>query len=190
MAKPHLEVFASEFHMLQFFGKYLPKLDVHTSGRLAPFLYVYDNKQVLARNFFEFLTHMEELTALNIDTRASVQKNRAFMVFFNEQLKDPAKFVANVSAKVRAAEVTGEEVQKHEPIVSSEVVETVTETKEEVKESSKDKEEILAKAESLRDDSKKAAAKAALEAFAMEHGVSLSKAKTFDAMLEDLKAAL
>lgn len=195
MAQPHLEVFASEFHMLQFFGKYLPKLDVHTSGRLPPYLYVYDNKQILARNFYEFLMHMEELTALNIDVRSSVQKNASYMLFFNELPKDPATFVANTEAAelVRAAVVPGSDIEVDAPAVSLDINSTVSTPEPEVNtegRSQEEKDAIMAKAEALRDDSKKAAAKAALEQFAMGHQVSLSKAKTFDAMLEDLKAAL
>jgi hypothetical protein len=48
----------------------------------------------------------------------------------------------------------------------------------------------MAGAEALRNDGAKSAAKAALEAYALGHGVSLIKSKTFDGMLEDLKAAL
>lgn len=195
MAQPHLEVFASEFHMLQFFGKYLPKLDVQTSGRLPPYLYVYDSKQVLARNFYEFLMHMEELTALSINIRASVQKNACYMLFFDEVPKDPALFVANTKAAelVRAAVIPGTEVSDEAPVLSLAVESTVATPEPEVKTEGRSQEEIsaiLAQAEALRDDSKKAAAKAALEQFAVGYQVSLSKAKTFDAMLEDLKAAL
>lgn len=196
MSKPHLELFPSEFHMLKFFGNYLPKLDVNQSAALAPFLYVYDNKFVLSRNLHEFLTQMEDLTALGINVPASACKGRAFLVFFDKELKDPKDFVANTeSNKVKAAVI--KEISKETPVVDTTVIkETPVEEKQEVKEEiteekvNPEKTAILEKAESLRDDSKKAASKAALEAFALEHGVSLSKAKTFDGMLEDLKAAL
>lgn len=201
MAQAHLEVFQSEFHMLQFFGKYLPKLDVDASARLAPFLYSYDSELVLARNLYEFLTQIESMTALGINTLASVQKGNAFLIFFDDKIKSPEKFRESVGeiAAARANVIPEDTTEVQEPLVSlvqTTVVEPTPEVKEEVvvaeetARSDEDKAEILAKAEALRDDSKKAAAKAALEAFALEIGVSLSKAKTFDAMLEDLKAAL
>lgn len=201
MAQAHLEVFQSEFHMLQFFGKYLPKLDVDASARLAPFLYSYDSELVLARNLYEFLTQIESMTALGINTLASVQKGNAFLIFFDDEIKSPEKFRESVGeiAAARANVIPEDTTEVQEPLVSlvqTTVVEPTPEVKEEVvvaeetARSDEDKAEILAKAEALRDDSKKAAAKAALEAFALEIGVSLSKAKTFDAMLEDLKAAL
>ena len=194
---PHLEVFPSEYHMLKFFGKYLPKLDVDASGRLAPFLYSYDGELVYARNFYEFLEQIEAMTALGIDARASVKKQRAYLVFFHDTPKSPAKFVENVGKIAAAREnvLPAEEVVEISSLVSTAIVEptvpeVVAEVNVEVTEPRADKDELVAKAEALRDESKKAAAKAALEAFAMEHGISLSKGKTFDAMIEDFKAAL
>lgn len=204
----HLEVFQSEFHMLQFFGKYLPLLDVNASGRLAPFLYAYGGDLVLARNLYEFLEQMESLTALDIDTRASVQKGKAFLVFFNSALKDPAKFKEAsgiVLAKKENILPHKEEASPEEytSLLQTTLVDTETEVKTGIEEkseilevteksdrTSEEKSEIIAQAEALRDDSKKAASKAALEAFGLTHGVSLSRAKTFDNMLEDLKLAL
>lgn len=205
MAQTHLEVFQSEYHMLKFFGKYLPKLDVDASARLAPFLYSYDNELVMGKNLYEFLNQIEAMTALGINTVASTKKGHAYLVFFDETPKDPAKFVESV-AEIAAARANILHVEPKEDVgsalaslVKTTVSEPVVEVKEEVKEvpvveastrSDEEKAEIMAKAEALRDDSKKAAAKAALESFALEISVSLSKAKTFDAMLEDLKAAL
>lgn len=204
MAQPHLEVFQSEYHMLKFFGQYLPKLDVDASARLAPFLYSYDGELVMGRNLYEFLNQIEAMTALGINTRASVQKGNAFLVFFDDAIKSPEKFRESVGeiAAARANVLPEDKVEVQEPLVSL-VQTTVSDPVTEVNDGSvnavvteatthtdEEKSEILAKAEALRDDSKKAAAKAALEAFALELGVSLSKAKTFDAMLEDLKAEL
>lgn len=186
MAQPHLEVFQSEYHMLKFFGQYLPKLDVDASARLAPFLYSYDNELVMGRNLYEFLNQIEAMTALGINTIASVQKGAAFLVFFDETPKSPEKFLANIGEiKVARANVIPGDVETEvESPLSSLVQTTVIDPTSEVKA------EILAHAETLRDDTKKAAAKAALESYALTMEISLSKAKTFDAMLEDLKAAL
>lgn len=200
MAQPHLEVFQSEYHMLKFFGQYLPKLDVDASARLAPFLYSYDNELVMGRNLYEFLTQIEDMTALGINTLASVRKGAAFLVFFNDTPKTPEKFLADVEEiRVARANVIPEDVEEASPLaglVQTTVIEPEPEVKEEVEEKTvssrtdEQKAEILAHAETLRDDTKKAAAKAALESYALTLEISLSKAKTFDAMLEDLKAAL
>lgn len=203
MAQAHLEVFQSEYHMLKFFGKYLPKLDVDASARLAPFLYSYDNELVLARNLYEFLTQIEKMTALGINTLASAKKGPSFLVFFNDVPKTPEKFLENVSEiKASRKDVLPVDDKKEEVAIAPLVQTTVIDPTGEVKQSDEEitekvetrteaeKAEILEKAESFRDDSKKAAAKSELEAFALTHGISLSKAKTFDAMLEDLKAGL
>lgn len=203
MAQTHLEVFQSEYHMLKFFGQYLPKLDVDASARLAPFLYQYDNELVMGRNLYEFLEQIERMTALGINTIASVQKGHAYLVFFDETPKDPVKFRENVAdiAAHRAAVIPADKPEETPAItlVQTTVPETVAEVKQEVVEekietasarSDEEKAALMAQAEALRDDGKKAAAKAALEAFALTLEISLSKAKTFDAMLEDLKAAL
>lgn len=203
MAQPHLEVFQSEYHMLKFFGQYLPKLDVDASARLAPFLYSYDNELVMGRNLYEFLNQIEAMTALGINTIASVQKGAAFLVFFDETPKSPEKFLADVGEiKASRANVIPEDVEPEvesplSSLVQTTVIDPSPEVKEEVEESKpastrtdEEKAEILAHAETLRDDTKKAAAKAALESYALTLEISLSKAKTFDAMLEDLKAAL
>lgn len=204
MAQPHLEVFQSEYHMLKFFGQYLPKLDVDASARLAPFLYSYDNELVMGRNLYEFLNQIEAMTALGINTIASVQKGAAFLIFFDETPKSPEKFLANIGEiKAARANVIPEDVETEvesplSSLVQTTVIDPTPEVKGEVKEEEKpasartdeQKAEILAHAETLRDDTKKAAAKAALESYALTMEISLSKAKTFDAMLEDLKAAL
>ncbi|MGX4995881.1 hypothetical protein [Enterobacter hormaechei] len=204
MAQPHLEVFQSEYHMLKFFGQYLPKLDVDASARLAPFLYSYDGELVMGRNLYEFLNQIEAMTALGINTIASVQKGAAFLIFFDETPKSPEKFLANIGEiKAARANVIPEDIETEvesplSSLVQTTVIDPTPEVKEEVKEEEKtastrtdeQKAKILAHAETLRDDTKKAAAKAALESYALTMEISLSKAKTFDAMLEDLKAAL
>lgn len=212
MAQTHLEVFPSEYHMLKFFGKYLPLLDVDTSAKLTPYLYKYDGNLVLARNLFEFLTQIESLVGLGINTKASVQKGKAILVFFDKELKDAEEFSKNAKPKLGdnhkiitvptvsvsdiittdtiqttnppASDVIIENNGK-EPVIPQEKVITVEDAEEQQR-----KLDIMKQAEELRDDSKKAAAKSALEEFALKHNVSLSKAKTFDGMLEDLKAAL
>lgn len=188
MAQTHLEIFPSEYHMLKFFGKYLPLLDVDTSARLSPFLYSYDSKFVMGRNLHDFLLQMEEMTALGIDYRASVKKGPTFLVFFHEVPKTPEKFLADVK-EIKAAR---ENIipDDAESVDFGEEINKVIDTKPVANEEDPEKTKILEHAASLKDDSKKAASKSALEEYALTIGVSLSKSKTFDAMIEDLKAAI
>lgn len=205
MAQTHLEVFPSEYHMLKFFGNYLPKLDVDASARLSPFLYSYDNELVMGKNLYEFLNQIEEMTALGINTLASVRKGSAYLVFFDEVPKSPEKFLADVGEiQLSRSNVIVKDIEPVEdvPALASLVQTTVispqgdidkVDAPESSSSSSRTEEEkadILEHAGNLRDDTKKSAAKSALEAFALTKGVSLSRAKTFDAMLEDFQAAL
>lgn len=205
MAQPHLEIFQSEYHMLKFFGEYLPKLDVDASARLSPFLYQYDNELVMGKNLYEFLDQIESMTALGINTIASVQKGHAYLVFFDDTPKDPVKFKESVKEiQARREAVLPADAPEETPLINlvqTTVIDPAPEVKEEVEvieneaetthgRPDEEKAALLAQAEALRDDSKKAISKAALESFALTLEISLSKAKTFDAMLEDLKAAL
>jgi len=195
MAQTHLEIFPSEYHMLKFFGGYLPKLDVDASARLSPFLYSYDNELVMGRNLYEFLTQIEDMTALGINTLASVQKGGAYLVFFDKTPKSPEKFLSDVgdiqAARSNVLDTSSEEgeIINQEEIIQTEVVEQPA-TETESSRSQEEKDALLAEAEAFRDDSKKTAAKAALESFALSVGISLSKSKNFDSMLEDFKSAL
>lgn len=181
---PHLEVFPSEYHMIRFFGQYLPDLDVDGSARVGHFTYIYAGEWKVTKSLYSFLEDMESLTALGVDYNASRQKGAAFLVLFHDTPKAPKPFVAKAveiqSIKESGLLSTTFEGEKKEDDKAE--VTTPADNPE--------KDAILAHAETLRDDSKKAAAKAALEAYALEKGVSLSKAKTFDGMLEDFAAAL
>lgn len=184
---PHLEVFPSEYHMIRFFGQYLPDLDVDGSARVGHFTYIYAGEWRVTKSLYSFLEEMEELTALGIDYNASRQKGAAFLVLFHDTPKAPKPFVAK-AVEIQSIKESG--------LLSTTFEGGEGDKKEEDKVEdtppavNPEKAEILSHAETLRDDSKKAAAKAALEAYALEKGVSLSKAKTFDGMLEDFAAAL
>lgn len=190
----HLEVFPSEYHMIKFFGQYLPDLDVDGSARVGHFTYIYDGEWKVTKSLYAFLEEMDQLTALGVDYNSSRQKGAAFLVFFHDTPKAPKPFVAKVTeiksikessilSTTFSQEGEGEDTT---PPAHAEGAEKV----EEKVEGNPEKDAILAHAETLRDDSKKAASKAALEAYALEKGVSLSKAKTFDGMMEDFAAAL
>ncbi|URC22662.1 hypothetical protein KASHIRA_00680 [Serratia phage vB_SmaM-Kashira] len=195
----HYERFNSEFQMLKFFGKYLPKLDVMASARMVPGVYVYDGKLHTTRHVWQFLTEMEALTGLGIDVKTSTIRFNTYVIFFNQKPKDAAEFVQNSTPVSTASLLTtslpaeGEGVKQEDPeptpapAVDPAPVEDAepTEPKAGV-----DVDAIMAEAEALRNDSAKAAAKTALEEFGLKHGASLSRGKTFDGMLEDLKAHL
>lgn len=188
----HYERFNSEFQMLKFFGKYLPKLDVMASARMVPGVYVYDGKVHTTRNMWQFLKEMEALTDLGIDVKTSTVRFNTYIIFFNKTPKDATEFVQNSAPAINTASLLsttvpeGEEVK--DPVITTEPTEDATppaEPKDAV-----DVDAIMAEAEALRNDSAKAAAKTALEEFGLKHGASLSRGKTFDGMLEDLKAHL
>lgn len=187
----HYERFNSEFQMLKFFGKYLPKLDVMASARMVPGVYVYDGKVHTTRNLWQFLKEMEALTDLGIDVKTSTVRFNTYIIFFNKTPKDAIEFVQNSAPAINTASLLSTTVQDEEikaPVSVSELAEDVTpptETKDAV-----DVDAIMAEAEALRNESAKAAAKTALEEFGLKYGASLSRGKTFDGMLEDLKAHL
>ena len=112
MAQSHLEVFQSEYHMLKFFGQYLPKLDVDASTRLAPFLYSYDKELVLARNLYEFLIQVEEMTALGINTYASQTAD----VDFTKLGTDPIE-VLEAEARAHIIDWAGDNGNNYEIVV-------------------------------------------------------------------------
>lgn len=186
----HYERFISEFHMLKFFGKYLPKLDVMASAKMVPGVYVYDGKVISTRNFWQFLEQMEALTDLGINFKSSTIRLSNYIVFFDKALKDPAQFVSN-STPVNTGSLLSTEVKDPviEPVVKLEEGEVVTigDIEPEAKDVNVDA--VMAEAAALNTGPAKAA-KQALEEFGIKYGASLTKSKTFDNMLEELKAHL
>lgn len=186
----HYERFISEFHMLKFFGKYLPKLDVMASAKMVPGVYVYDGKVISTRNYWQFLEQMEALTDLGINFKSSTLRLSNYIVFFDKALKDPAQFVSN-STPVNTGSLLSTEVKDPviEPVVKLEEGEVVTigDIEPEAKDVNVDA--VMAEAAALNTGPAKAA-KQALEEFGIKYGASLTKSKTFDNMLEELKAHL
>lgn len=189
----HYERFNSEFQMLKFFGKYLPKLDVMASARMVPGVYVYDGKVHTTRNMWQFLKEMEALTDLGIDVKTSTVRFNTYIIFFNKTPKDATEFVQNSAPAINTASLLSTTVPEGETEVKEPVVppaEDVVPPADTKPEGAVDVDAIMAEAETLRNESAKAAAKTALEEFGLKHGASLSRGKTFDGMLEDLKAHL
>lgn len=188
----HYERFISEFHMLKFFGKYLPKLDVMASTKMVPGVYVYDGKVIATRNFWQFLEQMEALTDLGINFKSSTIRLSNYIVFFNKELKDATEFVAN-STPVKTASLLSTQVVEPivpvGPVVKLEEGETFTLGDDEPAVKDVNVDAVLAEAAALNVGPAKAA-KQALEEFGIKYGASLTKSKTFENMLEELKAHL
>lgn len=206
----HYERFPSEFHMLRFFGKYLPKLDVMASAKMVPGVYVYDGKVKATRNYWQFLEQMESLTDLGINIKASTMRLSNYIVFFDKELKDAAEFVSN-SSPVQTASLLSTDVKEEQSEVKDVVenpaaddnnvikpvedaVVNIQETPlilgdEEVEVKNPNVDAVMAEAAALN-VGPKATAKQALEEFGIKYGASLTKSKTFENMLEELKAHL
>lgn len=172
--KSDVQTFPTELHMLRFFGQYLPKLNVVASARLPLFMYVYDGQKVVQRGLHGFLTAMEELTGLGINTKVSAQRGPFFIIMFNNAIRQPKAFAAEdeVSMETGASPVS-------EPLVSLAITESV-----------KEENPLVAQAKLLYNDSDKRSSKNSLDEFATSHGISLNKGKTFEDMITDFTAAL
>lgn len=172
--KSDVQTFPTELHMLRFFGQYLPKLNVVASARLPLFMYVYDGKKVVQRGLHGFLTAMEELTGLGINTKVSAQRGPFFIVMFNNEIRAPKPFAVEneVSMETGASPVV-------EKLVSLDISQAV-----------KEENPLVAQAKLLYNESDKRASKNSLDEFATSHGISLNKGKTFDDMIVDFSAVL
>lgn len=181
MSHAEYKVFPTELHMLQFFGQYLPKLDVMTSARMAPFMYVYDGELYVRRGLFPMLEDMEEYSNLGIDTQASTHRGTHYIIFFNKAIRAPEPIETLHQEEVKKEDIdsvfSGLEIK---PGVTEEVIEAETPLEN----------ELVTQAKALYNDADKKGSKLALEAFGNEHGISLNKGKTFEGMVEDLITAL
>lgn len=178
MSHADYKVFPTQLHMLQFFGQYLPKLDVMTSARMAPFMYVYDGELHVKRGLFPMLQDMEEYSNLGIDAQASTHRGTHYIIFFNKPVRAPEPIEP----------LPLEEVNKEDIDSVFSGLETTQASL--IKEETPLEHELVTQAKALYNDADKKGSKLALEAFGNEHGFSLNKGKTFDGMIEDLTDAL
>lgn len=184
-------VFPNKIEMLKFFGSYIPDLDVATSARLAPYMYVYKGKMVVERNFVLFLRSIEQLAGLDIDETISAQRGGTYIIFFNKELPRPDR-----RGQVVKASVGEEKNQTEQP--APETAEAVTETVEPapaadlapVSDGEQEVSKLLQAAAALNSESDKKGSKDKLAEFAAARGITLNKTKTFENMLADLKTAL
>lgn len=194
-------VFPNKLEMLKFFGSYVPDLDVKTSARLAPFMYVYKGKIMVERNFILFIRAMEELSGLGIDESVSAMRRGTYIVFFDKPLPAPNRRGATVTAQVKnddkdleveteekTDEVADGKVEVTEP--TEEVVETPEEGLAPTTPSEQEASDVIQAAAALENDSDKKGSKDKLADFAASKGVTLNKTKTFENMLADFKTAL
>lgn len=182
--------------MLQFFGSYLPKLDLAKSFRLPTFGYYYDEKVKINYSLPEFLTNIDEYANLGI-SKASVQRGTFFILFFDKPLRNPKTIGTQEEDEVNnAAELFAEKIK--EPLIGG--LDNAVAVNVEVKDDGVDETEVsvektpeidlVSKAKALYNEADKRGSKADLEAFGKEHGVTLNKGKTFDGMIEEFVAAL
>ena len=195
MAKQDFRAFPTYMHMLQFFGGYLPKLDLAKSFRLPVFGYCYDNEVKFNRSLHEFLTNIDEYANLGI-SKASIQRGTFFILFFDKPLRNAGTIEAEQEVDVNAAAVFAEKIQ--EPLIGG--LDNTVGVSVEVKDNGVDSTEALvekapetdlvAQAKALYNEADKRGSKVALEIFGKEHDITLNKGKTFEGMIEELVAAL
>lgn len=194
--KQDFRTFPTYMHMLQFFGSYLPKLDLAKSFRLPTFGYYYDEKVKINYSLPEFLTNIDEYANLGI-SKASVQRGTFFILFFDKPLRNPKTIGTQEEDEVNnAAELFAEKIK--EPLIGG--LDNAVAVNVEVKDDGVDETEVsvektpeidlVSKAKALYNEADKRGSKADLEAFGKEHGVTLNKGKTFDGMIEEFVAAL
>lgn len=191
-------VFPNKIEMLKFFGSYIPDLDVATSARLAPYMYVYKGKMVVERNFVLFLRSIEALAGLEIDETISAQRGGTYIIFFNKELPRPDRRGQAVKAVVAEDKASTEEVNPATDEVASEPAEVVQEEVSPapnaelapVSDGEQEVSKLLQAAAALNSESDKKGSKDKLAEFAAARGITLNKTKTFENMLADLKTAL
>lgn len=171
MKKQPYKVFPNKVLMFNFFKQYIPELNVSASARFPLFGFALGNKMHNHKSCPDMFAELKELSGLPVDAKHSVNRMGSYIVFFTEDFE-------NKPDSTKAKIVNKKEVQ---PKVQG--------VEQEVKEDPKpalDVSDVLAKAESFRSEDEKQA-KEDLAKFAEGHGVNLSKRKSFDNMLSDLK---
>lgn len=171
-------VFPNKIEMLKFFGSYIPDLDVKTSARLAPFMYVYKGKVMVERNFILFLRAMEEISGLEIDESVSAMRGGSYIVFFKKEIPRPTNRGATITATVTP------------PVKKEEVTQPANADLAPVSEGDQNNAKIIEQALALNDESDKKGSKDKLAEFAAGMDITLNKTKTFENMIADLKTAL
>lgn len=177
MNNPAFKTFPNELYMLQFFGQFLPKLDVSVSARMPPFMFSYEGKTQVKKGLEDTLQFFEERANLGVNVKASVQRGPFFIIFFNGEIPTPSV------TKVVEEPIIKEEVKIFEDLNKENTL------KEEEKVINL--EEVMEKAKSLYKEEDKKASKTELAAYAQEEfDITLNKGKTFEGMISDLEEAL
>ena len=174
MSQPEYKSFPNELYLLQFFGQYLPELDVSASARMSPFVFYYGGQHHVKKGLEDMLQFFEDRAGLGINVKASAQRGPYFIIFFNGEIPTPP---SKTTVKT--------EVKQEDSIIGGITTGEVVKDEDEM-----DIEATLLEAKALYNDADKRASKAALEAFGTKLGITLNKGKTFDGMIEELAAEL
>lgn len=183
-------VFPNKIEMLKFFGSYIPDLDVATSARLAPYMYVYKGKMVVERNFVLFLRSIEQLAGLEIDETISAQRGGTYIIFFNKELPRPDRRGQVLKASVAEDKKVDEQVSEPVEVVQEQTAPAPNAELAPVSDGEQEVSKLLQAAAALNSESDKKGSKDKLAEFAAARGITLNKTKTFENMLADLKTAL
>lgn len=175
MSKQEYKVFPNRLELLKFFGKHIPALDVSVSVRIPPFMLSYEGKLIAERNLSLYYKKLAELSGLDVDIKASTQRGGTYIVFFTKQ--------PSVEKTIPDLPLTTDILDETKPeVTAQELVEEET--------TAKDINLVMEEAGKLFNLEDKKGSKDQLAAFATQYDITLSKAKTFENMLNDLESAL
>lgn len=177
MANQNYRIFPNKVTLFNFFGAYIPELNVSVSCRVPLNGFAIGKEHRAFRTFPEFFKALADLSGLPVDTKNSTLRVGNYIVFFDGEILPPTAVTRKVVPKVEEAVV-----------VKEEILEDNVEVKEETQ--AVDVSVIVAEAKSLLDEADKKGSKDKLAEFAANKGVTLSKSKTFENMLADFESAL
>lgn len=163
MANQNYRIFPNKVELFKFFGAYAPQLNAAVSARLPLNGLCVGTQHKAFRNTVEFFTALAELSGLDVDAQHSTIRMGSYIVFFNKDIPSPNSMGKVVDAKI---------VEMQD------------------KKDDKDIDLILEEAMSLNDEADKKGSKDRLVEFALSKGVTLTKNKSFEKMIADLKSEL
>ena len=163
MANQNYRIFPNKVELFKFFGAYAPQLNAAVSARLPLNGLCVGTQHKAFRNTVEFFTALAEMSGLDVDAQHSTIRMGSYIVFFNKDIPSPNSMGKVVDAKI---------VEMQD------------------KKDDKDIDLILEEAMSLNDEADKKGSKDRLVEFALSKGVTLTKNKSFEKMIADLKSEL
>lgn len=166
MANQNYRIFPNKVELFKFFGAYAPQLNAAVSARLPLNGLCVGTQHKAFRNTVEFFTALAELSGLDVDAQHSTIRMGSYIVFFNKDIPSPNSMGKVVDAKI--VEMQDKKDDKENLSIDL----------------------ILEEAMSLNDEADKKGSKDRLVEFALSKGVTLTKNKSFEKMIADLKSEL